>query len=101
AVADVEDAEARVEHGSVGEALLVADVGEPGGGAAFGGALLGDERGDSVVGRVVAAVEEARRHAVGGTGVGLELEEIAAPEEVVGVGVGGSSGMKMLSYSSS
>src|SRR5271154_4650895 len=71
AIADAGDAEAGVEHGAAGEGVLIAEIGEPGDGIAFGGALLGNERGDAVVGGVIVVEEQAGGEDVGGGEVDL------------------------------
>src|SRR5208282_372607 len=50
AVADAHDADGGVEQRAAADAPLIAQVGEPGDGIAFCGALLGRQRGDAVVG---------------------------------------------------
>ncbi len=92
AFAITQDAEAGIEHGAIAKTLLVANIGQPGEDVVIVGALLGRERGDAFVGRVVVVGEQPGAEAVARVRVGLELKEVAAADEVIGVGVGGQLG---------
>src|SRR6202034_655225 len=92
AFAVAHNAEAAIEHGAIFETLLIAEIGKPGEDVVIVGGLLRRDGRNAFVGRVIVVEEQSCAEAVARSKILLELEEIAAADEVIGVGVGGKLG---------
>ncbi len=86
AVAKVDGSSGDVQQRASRESVLLAHVGEPGGGVVPGGTHLRCECRDAVVGRVVAVDEQSAGEDVGGGEVYLDFAEVAAAQQAVVVG---------------
>ena len=60
-VAESHQAQPGVQQRSVRKALLIAQIRQPGDRVALCGALLGDQRGNAVVGRMIVVEQQAAR----------------------------------------
>src|ERR1700677_1996602 len=87
-IAKVQDSHAHLQQSSVREAMLVAYIGQPRADIGLGSALLGHQRRDAVVGRMVIVEEKSNRQDVSGREVHLNFRQVAAAHQVVGVGTG-------------
>jgi hypothetical protein len=68
--------------------LLIAHVGQPGEDVVVVGALARRDGRDALVGRVIVVEKQRCAQAVARSQVQLELKQIAAANQVIGIGVG-------------
>ncbi len=92
AVAVAHLARPNIEQRAVMEGPLIAHIGQPGDDIGLGGALLGYERGQALVGRVVVVEEQAGGEDVVRVHIGLGFGQVAAADDRVGVGARRQSG---------
>ena len=87
-VAESDYPQTKLQQSSAGEAMLIAQVRQPGDGIALGRALLRHEGREAVVGRMVVVEEQSGGEDVRGGQIYLDFGQIAATQQMVGIRIG-------------